>query len=326
MLKLPIIGISCGDTNGVGSEIIIKSINRILELDVLIVFFGSMKLLTFYDKNNEHLLRFNLISNISDIKKNKINVFNCLEDDFKINPGEITPCSGNAAYSSLDCATNFALEGKIDILITMPLCKSNVKQPFVGHTEYLRDKCVVSQNLMLLVSNKIKLATLTNHTPVKLISSKISINNISNKLDILARSLEKDFNIIYPKLAVLGLNPHTGDNGLIGKEEIDVIIPAIKQKKLEGLNVFGPFSADAFFAKKEYKNFDAILSMYHDQGLIPFKMLSSEFGGANYTAGLPIIRISPDHGPAYDIVNKGVVNCNSFFYAIKLGLEILDNR
>ena len=238
----------------------------------------------------------------------------------------MTTFSGSAAFSSLECATNFALDRKIDILITMPLCKSNVKQPFVGHTEYLRDKCGVLQNLMLLASNKIKLATLTNHTPIKLISSKISINKISNKIEILARSLEMDFNINHPKLAVLGLNPHAGDNGLIGQEEISIISPAIKQKRLEGLNVSGPFSSDAFFAKKKYKSFDAVLSMYHDQGLIPFKMLSSNQGGVNFTAGLPIIRLSPDHGPAYDIANTGVVNCDSFFAAIKLGIEIFNNR
>ena len=326
MLKSPIIGISCGDTNGVGTEILIKSINRIVDLDILVVFFGSIKLLNFYDKNNEHLSRFNLISNISDVKKKYINIFNCLDESIEISPGKITSSSGNAAYSSLDCATNFALDGKIDILITMPLCKNNVKQPFVGHTEYLRDRCGVSQNLMLLVSNKIKLATLTNHIPIKSISSEISINKISNLLEILAQSLEKDFNIMCPKLAVLGLNPHTGDNGLVGKEEIDIISPAIKQKQLEGLSVSGPFSADAFFAKKKYTSFDAVLSMFHDQGLIPFKMLSSNCGGVNYTAGMPIIRFSPDHGPAYDIVGKDSVNCDSFLKAVRLSVEVYNNR
>ena len=326
MSRLPKIGISCGDINGVGTEILIKSINRLLDLEILIVFFGSVKLWSFYSKNNKNASRYNLISNISELKKNKINIFNCLNDDLEINPGKMTPFSGSAAFSSLECATNFALDRKIDILITMPLCKSNVKQPFVGHTEYLRDKCGVLQNLMLLASNKIKLATLTNHTPIKLISSKISINKISNKIEILARSLEMDFNINHPKLAVLGLNPHAGDNGLIGQEEISIISPAIKQKRLEGLNVYGPFSSDAFFAKKKYKSFDAVLSMYHDQGLIPFKMLSSNQGGVNFTAGLPIIRLSPDHGPAYDIANTGVVNCDSFFAAIKLGIEIFNNR
>ena len=326
MLKSPIIGISCGDTNGVGTEILIKSINRIVDLDILVVFFGSIKLLNFYDKNNEHLSRFNLISNISDVKKKYINIFNCLDESIEISPGKITSSSGNAAYSSLDCATNFALDGKIDILITMPLCKNNVKQPFVGHTEYFREKFKVQENLMFLITEKLKLATLTNHVPINLVSSKVTKKNISQKLDILSQSLRIDFLITNPKIAVLGLNPHVGDNDLIGKEDSGIILPALNQKKKEGLNVDGPYSADAFFGRKQYKNFDAVLAMYHDQGLIPFKMLSSNRGGVNYTAGIPIIRVSPDHGPAYDIVGKGCVNYNSFLQAVKLSVEIYNNR
>ena len=264
MSSLPIIGISCGDINGVGTEILIKSINRLLDLEIVIVFFGSIKLWSFYSKNYKNASIYNLVSNISELKKNKINIFNCLNDDLEINPGKMTHFSGSAAFSSLEYATNFALDRKVDILITMPLCKSNIKQPFVGHTEYLRDKCGVLQNLMLLASDKIKLATLTNHTPIKLISSKISINKISNKIEILARSLEMDFNINHPKLAVLGLNPHAGDNGLIGQEEISIISPAIKQKRLEGFNVSGPFSSDAFSCSADLRDMPKTLAKAAD--------------------------------------------------------------
>ena len=326
MSKVPIIGITCGDTNGVGAEILIKTINRIIGLDIFIIFFGSTNLLDFYNKKNKKSSNFHSISNISDAKKNTINIFNCLEHSLEIIPGKATKQSGYAAHQSLNIATTCTLNRQIDILITMPLSKSTVKQPFIGHTEYLRDKCDVEKSLMFLVTDKLKLATLTNHIPIQAISSQITLKNIYDKLEILSYSLINDFAISNPKIAVLGLNPHNGDNGLIGKEDIDVIKPAITKKQKEGLSVFGPFSADAFFAQKKYKSFHAVLSMYHDQGLIPFKMLSSDDGGVNYTAGLPIIRVSPDHGPAYDIVGKEMVRCESFLKSVKLGIEIYNNR
>ncbi len=327
MSNTPIIGITCGDINGVGTEILVKSVHLILQFDVKVIFFGSEKLFQFYDnKLNQSRTKYNNIYEIGDSVSHRLNIFNCLDDDIIIEPGSVSLKAGVAAYKSLHKATLCALNNEVNILITMPLNKHTVPQPFFGHTEYFRDQCNVRQNLMFLITEKLKLALVTNHVAINSVSSKVTHKSIDEKFTILYNSLTLDFSIKNPKIALLGLNPHIGDNKLIGHEENEIIIPFINKKKHEGFNIFGPYSADAFFANKQYLYFDAVLAMYHDQGLIPFKMLSSAVGGVNYTAGIPVIRVSPDHGPAYDIAGKDRVHCKSFLKSVKLSLEIHNNR
>jgi len=327
MSNTPIIGITCGDINGVGTEILIKSVHTILQLDALFIFFGSEKLFKFYDNIlNRSKTKYNNISQVSEAVTGRLNIFNCLDEDMIIEPGIVSLKGGVSAYKSLHKATACALNNEINIIITMPLSKHTIPQPFFGHTEYFREQCKVHQNLMFLITEKLKLAIVTNHIPINSVSSKITDKNIDEKFKILYNSLTLDFLIKNPKIALLGLNPHIGDNKLIGHEEDEVITPFINKKKHEGFNVSGPYSADAFFAKKQYLYFDAVLAMYHDQGLIPFKMLSSVVGGVNYTAGIPIVRVSPDHGPAYDITSKDLVHCQAFLKSVKLSLEIHNNR
>ena len=326
MSKVPIIGITCGDINGVGTEILVKSSNKVLLQDLIIIFFGSIRLWNFYEKLIDLSKKeCNVIKTISEAKGGQINIIDCWASDIQINPGVTNVIGGKSAYQSLLKATDSILHNEIDILITMPLSKHTMPQPFIGHTEYLQNKFNVKENLMFLVSDQLKIATVTNHVPINLVSTSITKKNIDKKLNILEKSLKKDFLITNPKIAVLGLNPHVGDNQLIGKEDYKIISPLLSEKKKKGINVFGPYSADSFFGRQLYKNFDAVLAMYHDQGLVPFKMLSCN-GGVNYTAGMPIIRTSPDHGPAYDITGKGIVNCNSFLQAVLISVNLYNNK
>lgn len=326
----PIIGFSCGDINGIGLELIIKSLadNRMLDFCTPVIF-ASNKVINFYRKNlTEFNFNFSSVKDLSKINPKQINIFNCWEEEIVINPGELNETGGSYAIKSLKAATQALKDKKIKALVTAPIHKKNVHTadfPYTGHTPYLKDFFEQKDVLMLLAAGDFRVGLVTEHVPVKDIAGYITRENILSKLNILHSSLRRDFNIDKPKIAVLALNPHAGDEGLIGSEEEEIIRPAIKEAKHHNMIVMGPYSADAFFARGYQNRFDAVLAMYHDQGLIPLKSLA--FGeGINYTAGLPVIRTSPDHGTAFDIAGKNLADPSSFIAAIFGALDILKNQ
>lgn len=328
--KKLIIGITAGDCNGIGYEIILKTFAdpRLAEMFTPIVY-GSRKYFTQYRKDlNLDNVNFQLLDNMNNIQPKKLNLVHCVTDVEDLQPGVVTKAAGTGSLQALERATKDLLEGKIHALITAPINKDNIQSDefkFPGHTEYLEKACGAPDSLMFLVSPDLKIGVVTGHVPVAQVASKISSEKILSKLKLMHGSLKKDFQIRKPKIAVLGLNPHAGDNGLLGKEEIEIISPAIAKAKTEGIFAHGPYSADGFFGNGMYKNFDGVLGMYHDQGLIPFKTLS--FGsGVNFTAGLPIIRTSPDHGTAYEIAGQNKADESSFRNAIYEAMDILENR
>ncbi len=292
------------------------------------VVYGSSKLATTYRKAlHINDFSFHQIKNIKEINHKKANLINCWEEEVEISFGESNAFGGKYALTSLEAATADLTAGNIDALVTAPINKDNIQSEefdFAGHTEYLTDK-FEGESLMLLVSDNLKVGVATNHIPINKVANTLSADNIFSKLKILNKSLVQDFCIDGPRIAVLGINPHAGDSGLIGKEEQDIIIPAINNAKSVGVSAFGPYPADGFFGSGNYKKFDAVLAMYHDQGLIPFKSLS--FGdGTNFTAGLNIIRTSPDHGVAYEIAGQNKAEENSFRQAIYKACDIYKNR
>lgn len=326
----PVIGFSCGDINGIGTELILKSLsdNRFLDFCIPIVF-ASNKVINFYRKSVADInFTFTSIKDFQKLNPKQVNVFNCWEEEIAITPGVLSDIGGQYAVKSLQFASQALKEGKIDALVTAPIHKKNVQSKdfsYTGHTPFLKDFFEAKDVLMLMVAENIKVGLVTEHVPVKEIAAHITKENILSKLSILHASLKKDFNIDKPKIAILGLNPHAGDDGLIGSEEEEIIKPAIKEAKQHNMLAMGPYSADAFFARAQYNKFDAVLAMYHDQGLIPFKSLA--FGeGINYTAGLPRIRTSPDHGTAFDIAGKDKADPSSFRSAIFSCIEILNNQ
>lgn len=324
------IGITQGDVNGVGYEVILKAFNDKTMLDLCTpVVYGSKK----YSEDYKKILKleafqFNYIDEVKDARKNKVNLVSCCTDDVELSIGEATAASGKAAFESLDAAVNDLLAGKIDALVTAPINKKNIQSDvfeFPGHTEFLGEKDNGNKGLMFMVSEKLKVGVVTGHIPLNNVANSISSDQIIAKLKVMHASLKSDFSITKPKIAVLGLNPHAGDNGLLGTEEQTTIIGAIKSAKTEGVLAHGPFAADGFFGSSQYLNYDAVLAMYHDQGLIPFKALS--FGeGVNYTAGLSFVRTSPDHGTGYDIAGKNVADCSSLRQAIYAAIDIVKNR
>jgi len=326
----PVIGISCGDLNGIGLEIIIKTISdsRLLEICTPVLF-ASNKVVNFYRKALPEInLNFSSIKEANRINHKQVNLFNCWEEEVAITPGELTEDGGKYAVMSLVTAAQALKEGHIDGLVTAPIHKKNTQSEkfnFTGHTPYLKNLFGVSDVAMFMVADNMRVAVLTEHVPVKEVAGFITRASILSKLQIVNNSLKKDFGIDKPKIAVLGLNPHAGDEGLIGKEEEEIIKPAIKDAKQKDIFCFGPYSADAFFARGSHEKFDAVLAMYHDQGLIPFKSLA--FGeGVNYTAGLSAVRTSPDHGVAFDIAGKGVADESSFREAIFKCIDIINGR
>lgn len=326
----PVIGFTCGDLNGIGTELILKSLsdNRFLDFCTPVVF-ASNKVINFYRKTMAEMnFSFTSIKDFHKLNHRQVNVFNCWEEEVAINPGTLTDVGGQYAVKSLQAATQSLKDKKIHALVTAPLHKKNVQGgdfAYTGHTPFLKDFFSVSDVLMLMTSGNLKVGLATEHIPVSEVTSHITKENIVSKLSILHASLKKDFNIERPKIAVLALNPHAGDDGLIGSEEEEIIKPAVKEAKQRNMLVMGPFSADAFFARAMYNKFDAVLAMYHDQGLIPFKSLS--FGeGVNFTAGLPGIRTSPDHGTAFDIAGKDRADASSFRAAIFSAVDILKNQ
>lgn len=325
----PVIGISVGDLNGIGTELIIKTFSdlRILELCTPVIF-ASNKLINFYKKSiPDANINYQITKDLTRIVHKQVNIVNCWEEETAIVPGQLTEAGGVYAVKSLTAAVEALREKKIQGLVTAPMHKKNTQSEsfnFTGHTPYLKHAFNANDVLMLMVSDNFRVGLVTEHVPVKDIAKYITRENIMSKLNILRDSLIRDFGIDKPKIAVLGLNPHAGDEGLIGKEDEEIIKPAIKDAK-HSMLVFGPFSADAFFARSQHSKFDAVLAMYHDQGLIPFKSLASG-EGVNYTAGLPMVRTSPDHGTAFDIAGKNRADCSSFISAIYSCIDIIRSR
>jgi len=322
------LGISIGDLNGIGGELVIKTFedSRMLEFCTPVIY-ASVKTLSFFKKHFESSIDFNSIQTAEKAFESKVNVITVWKDDVKINFGEEDLIIGSYAIKSLQAAVKDLKDDQIDVLVTAPINKHNIQSEdfkFPGHTDYLAQQ-LEGDSLMFMVSDNLKVGLLTDHVPVSEVSKQITPESIENKISIIYNSLVQDFNIRLPKIAVLGLNPHTGDNGVIGNEDDEVLRPTLQAIKNRGKVVYGPYSADSFFGSKNYKNFDAILATYHDQGLIPFKTLA--FGsGVNFTAGLSKVRTSPDHGTAYEIAGKGVADISSFKEAIFSAISIFRNR
>jgi 4-hydroxythreonine-4-phosphate dehydrogenase len=328
--RKPIIGLSSGDINGIGPEVIIKTLsdNRILELFTPVIFVSG-KVINFYRKSIPDLnFTFHNLKDATHVNPKMVNVVNCWEEDVNITPGQLTEIGGRYAIKSLNAAVKALQEQLIDGLVTAPIHKSNVQSaefPYTGHTPYLKACFQASDAVMLMTAPNLKVALATEHIPVSDIAQHITRESISSKLQILHDALRRDFGIDKPRIAVLGLNPHAGDEGLIGKEEETIIKPTIKDLKHHNLMVFGPYSADAFFARNQFEKFDAVLAMYHDQGLIPFKTLATG-EGVNYTAGLRGIRTSPDHGTAFDIAGKNKADPSSLRAALFACMDIIRTR
>ena len=322
------IGISIGDLNGIGGELVIKTFedNRMLEFCTPIIY-ASVKTVAFLKIHFQSPLDFNKIQKASQAVDSKVNVVSVWHEDVQINFGEEDLKIGEYAVKSLQAAVEDLKNDQIDVLVTAPINKHNIQSDafkFPGHTDYLAQE-LEGDSLMFMVSDDLKVGLLTDHVPVSEVSNQITTELIEKKISIIYKSLVQDFSIRMPRIAVLGINPHTGDNGVIGSEDDTVLRPALETIKKTGKLVYGPYSADSFFGSKNYKNFDAIVATYHDQGLIPFKTLA--FGnGVNFTAGLNKVRTSPDHGTAYEIAGKGEADITSFKEAIFSGMSIFRNR
>ncbi|MCK3683237.1 4-hydroxythreonine-4-phosphate dehydrogenase PdxA [Maribellus sp. YY47] len=324
------IGITHGDINGIGYEVILKTLEdpRILEMCTPIVY-GSPKVAAYHRKAlNINDVSFNHIRNTKEVYPQKANIINCVDENIRVELGKSTAEAGMSSYQALERAVSDLQNGYIDALITAPINKDNIQNEnfhFPGHTEYLAQKFNTEDYAMLMVSETMKVGVVTTHIPISKVAQSLSKEAILSKIRIIAKSLQQDFAITKPRIAVFGLNPHAGDNGLLGSEEKDIIIPAIAQAKKEGIVALGPYPADGFFGSEDYRKFDAILAMYHDQGLIPFKLASFE-RGVNYTAGLPVIRTSPAHGTAYSLAGEDKASPESFRQALYLAIDIFKSR
>lgn len=323
----PVIGISIGDINGVGAEVTIKALqDSRLHKIITPVIYGHGKVLTFYKKAlGLEDFNFMQIRNISEVHHKKINVINVLQDSPEIIPGVETAEAGKMALAALSQAVADLKDNHLNALVTAPLNKNNIHTPennFIGHTEYLTEAFESKKSMMFMVSEDMRVGLVTAHVPLRAVADLITPQLIREKLNIMIQSLKDDFGISKPKIAVLGLNAHAGEDGLLGKEEIEIIQPLIRDYKDKGVLVFGPYPADGFFGMLHHRKFDGILAMYHDQGLIPFKTISFETG-VNFTAGLPVVRTSPDHGTAYDIAGKNMANEGSMRAALFQAYEII---
>ncbi len=324
------VGITHGDVNGIGYEIIIKSLldKQINSLCTPIVY-GSARVAA-YHRNvlNIDSFSFNNIKSASEASDKRPNIISCTEENVKVELGQATKEAGDVAFLALEKAVSDLKEGLIDVLVTAPINKDVIQNEnfkFPGHTEYLADRFGVEDSVMLMVSEQLRVAVVTGHIPLKDVAENISADLIMKKLRILNESLVLNFGIQKPRIAVLGLNPHAGDNGLLGKEEQEVIQKALEQAKQEGILAMGPYPADGFFGSGDYRKFDVVLAMYHDQGLTPFKILASD-GGVNFTAGLPVLRTSPAHGTAYSLAGKGKASMESFKSSIYTAIDLYHNR
>ena len=324
------IGITQGDINGVGYEIIFKTFENPEMFDICTpVVYGSPKLASYHRKALEMDIAYNAVENTEEIEDGKLNIINCNSDDVMIDLGNATKDGGKASYEALERAVKDYQEGVFDILVTAPINKNSIQNDefnFPGHTEYLQERLGDGKkSLMILGCGNLRFAIATSHLPLRDVPSAITPELLEEKITIFNNSLKEDFNIDAPKIAVLSLNPHSGDNGLLGQEEIEVISPVIEKMGREGILCYGPFGVDGFMGSGKYKAFDGILAMYHDQGLTPMKLLAMS-DGINFTAGLNVVRTSPAHGVAYDIAGKGCANENSFRQAIYAGIDIYRNR
>jgi 4-hydroxythreonine-4-phosphate dehydrogenase len=322
------IGISIGDPNGIGGEILMKAFEdpRMLEMYTPIVY-GGTKLLSFYAKTFDLSTKIHGIQNASEAVPGKFNVVRLFKEPFEVAWGEVSASAGSVAINSLKAAVAGLKNDDVDVLITAPIHKEAIQSDdfkFPGHTDYLNQE-LEGESLMFMISDTLRIGLLTDHVPIKDVPSKIDEKLIKTKIGTVKESLKKDFNITRPKIAVLGINPHVGDNGTIGQDDQDTLIPALEELRTDGNIIFGPYAADAFFGNKKHLEFDAVLASYHDQGLIPFKTLT--FGkGVNYTAGLSHVRTSPDHGTGFDIAGKGIASPSSFIAAIHAAADIYKNR
>lgn len=329
--KMIRVGITHGDINGIGYEVILKTFSdqRMTELCVPIIY-GSSKVAAYHRKALDlPAVNINVVSRAEEAGLNRVNIINCVEDDIKVELTQSTPVAGRAAYKALEAAVADLKSGAIDVLVTAPINKHNIQNAqfhFPGHTEYLEQTLGDGQKaLMILMTDTLRVALVTGHIPVSQVPSQITVENIVTKLQVFNQSLKQDFTIIKPRIAVLALNPHAGDNGVIGNEEVEIIKPAMEEAERLGVMSFGPFPADGFFGSKMYEDFDGVLAMYHDQGLAPFKTLAME-EGVNYTAGLPFVRTSPAHGTAYNIAGQNLASESSFRQAVYTALDVYRSR
>ena len=326
------VAITCGDINGIGYEVIIKTLSEPHFSEICTpIIYGSMRTFSTHCNSIEDVhINANLINKATEAKAQNVNLINCMDDNVNVQFGEITQEAGKAAFSALERATNDLKNGFVDVLVTAPINKENIqsdKFKFHGHTEYIEAKFATENqtSLMMLVSENIRMALVTNHLPLKEIAPAINKELILRKINIFNESLKKDFGVRKPRIAVLALNPHAGDSGLLGNEEIEIIEPTIVQANKNNILAFGPYSSDGFFGAGTYRNFDGILAMYHDQGLIPFKTLEMD-NGVNFTAGLDVVRTSPDHGTGYNIAGKNQANEQSFRSALYAAIDIYGMR
>ncbi len=322
------LGISIGDLNGIGGEIVLKTFEDSRMLDFCTpVIFASVKTLSFLKKHFDLTLNFQGIEDASQAIEGKINVVNVWKENVSIDFGVEDPAVGKYAFKSLEAATKALKNDEIDVLVTAPINKNTIQSEdfnFPGHTNYLA-KELEGESLMFMITDKLKIGLLTDHVPLKDIAQEITPQLIEKKISIIQKTLREDFRIQKPRIAVLGINPHSGDNGLIGKEDETILKPTLEKLRAKDNLIYGPYAADSFFGSKNHENFDAVIASYHDQGLIPFKTLS--FGeGVNFTAGLKKVRTSPDHGTAFEIAGKNCANINSFKEAVFKGIEIFKTR
>ena len=331
MAKKLVVGITQGDGNGISYEVIIKALadERILDMCTPVIY-GSSKIFGFYKKHIHNIdqINTNVINSAKDVHQKRVNIVNCLPENVFVEPGQPTPESAKAAMTALERAVADIKEGHIDVLVTAPINKrAMVGEGFgyTGHTEYLENQFGVDEVAMIMVCDRLKVGVVTGHIPLKDVPAQLTTEKILKKLRLMKSSLQRDFGINAPKIAVLGLNPHCGDGGIIGDEEKNLILPAIEAAAAEDIMAYGPYSADGFFGLGNYSKFDAVLAMYHDQGLTPFKALAFE-DGVNYTAGLPIVRTSPDHGTAYEMAGRDMADPRSMKAAIYAAIDIFNKR
>ncbi len=326
-----VIGITQGDINGIGYEVILKTLSESRVLDAFVpVIYGSPKVAAFHRKQLDiQGINLNIINSVEELNPKRINIINCSDDEIKVELGRSTEEAGKAAFAALEQATEDLKKGALDAIVTAPINKKNIQSAdfhFPGHTEYLEEKFGTgTPSLMLLMNDVMRVAVVTGHIPVAEVSNALTKELITEKLLVFNKSLKEDFMIVRPRIAVLGLNPHAGDEGVIGDEEQKTIIPALKEAEKQGVVCVGPYAADGFFGSGQFSKFDGILAMYHDQGLIPFKTISMD-SGVNFTAGLSVIRTSPAHGTAYDLAGKNMASEDSFRQAIYTACDIYQNR
>jgi len=324
------IGITLGDMNGIGPEIILKSLSdgRLFQ-DFTPVIYGSNRIMNFYKKLlSIEEFNFHGAADVDAVVYKRANLISITKEELDIQPGTVSDQAGRLAFLSLERAVKDLASNKIDVLVTAPINKKNIQSKdfnFPGHTEYLAKYSNVESALMLMCCDDLRVGVVTGHQALRDVADSITKARVLQKLQEVHKTLKLDFSIAKPRIAVLGLNPHAGDDGLLGREEKEIIQPAIEEARSQGVFAIGPYAADGFFASGSWKQFDAVIAMYHDQGLIPFKTIAGEYG-VNFTAGLPIVRTSPAHGTAYDIAGKGLASEQSFRQAIYMACDIYHRR